>query len=64
MNTPQTITESTREIPVVASMDVLVIGGGPAGITAAAAAARTGADTMLVERYGGLGGLATGGIVP
>lgn len=51
------------EIPVVAEVDVLVIGGGPAGIAAAAAAARAGASTALVERYGFLGGNATAGLV-
>lgn len=43
--------------------DVLVCGGGPAGICAAVSAARNGADTMLVERYGYLGGMATAGLV-
>ena len=43
--------------------DVLVAGGGPAGLAAAAAAARQGAATMLVERYGFLGGMATAGLV-
>lgn len=42
---------------------VLVCGGGPAGIAAAVAAARNGADTLLVERYGFLGGMATAGLV-
>jgi hypothetical protein len=42
---------------------VLVVGGGPAGCAAATAAARLGADVVLVERYGHLGGLATGGLV-
>jgi hypothetical protein len=42
---------------------VAVIGGGPAGIAAAIAAARGGARTVLVERYGALGGLATGGLI-
>ncbi len=42
---------------------MLVVGGGSAGAAAAIAAARTGADTMLVERYGALGGLATGGLI-
>ncbi len=59
----RTIWEPSREIPVAAQADVLVIGGGPAGFTAAAAAARLGADVILVERYGCLGGLATGGLV-
>jgi hypothetical protein len=55
--------EAAREIPVFAETDVLVIGGGPAGTSAAIAAARLGADVMLVERYNHLGGLSTGGLV-
>lgn len=57
------IREPAREIPVVAEVEVLVCGGGPAGTAAAVAAGRAGARTMLVERYGCLGGLATGGLV-
>ncbi|MGD9497315.1 MAG: FAD-dependent oxidoreductase [Armatimonadota bacterium] len=59
----ETMREPARDIPVVAEVDVLVCGGGPAGTAAAVAAARAGARTMLVERYGCLGGLATGGLV-
>jgi hypothetical protein len=59
----QTITEPTREVPVYGTCDVLVVGGGPAGFAAAVAAAREGADVVLAERYGHLGGLATGGLV-
>lgn len=59
----RTIAEPSREIPVIDEVDVLVVGGGPAGIAAAVAAARAGARTTLVERYGCLGGLATGGLV-
>ncbi len=55
--------EPSREIPVLAETDVLVVGGGPAGCAAAIAAARAGADVLLVERYGYLGGLSTGGLV-
>jgi len=58
-----TIREPSREIPVVREVDVVVAGGGPAGFVAAIAAARGGAKTLLVERYGCLGGLATGGMV-
>lgn len=58
-----TIRESAQDIPVTADCDVLVAGGGPAGWAAALAAARTGARTMLVERYGYLGGMATGALV-
>jgi hypothetical protein len=43
--------------------DVVVVGGGPAGVSAAVAAARTGASVTLVERYAALGGLASGGMV-
>jgi hypothetical protein len=57
------IHEAAREVPVVDEADVLVVGGGPAGIGAALAAARGGARTILVERYGHLGGMATGGLV-
>lgn len=57
------ITEPAREIPVLAETDVLVIGGGPAGVAAAIAASRAGAETYLVERYNHLGGLWTGGLV-
>src|ERR1035437_7532728 len=55
--------EAAREIPVSAEPDVLVIGGGPAGTSAAISAGRLGADVMLVERYNHLGGLSTGGLV-
>jgi 2-polyprenyl-6-methoxyphenol hydroxylase-like FAD-dependent oxidoreductase len=57
------IVEPARQTPVVADTDVLVVGGGPAGICAAVAAARTGARVVLAERYPHLGGLASGGEV-
>jgi hypothetical protein len=57
------VTEPAREIPVVAEADVVVVGGGPAGVAAAVAAARAGASVVLVERYNHLGGLWTGGLV-
>src|SRR5882672_8576688 len=52
------ITEPGRQTPVIAETDVLVVGGGPAGQSAAIAAARAGAEVMLLERFGYLGGLA------
>lgn len=58
-----TIHVPAQEIPVVAETEVLVVGGGAAGLAAATAAARNGAQTMLSERYGYLGGLATGGLI-
>ncbi|MCD6521074.1 MAG: FAD-dependent oxidoreductase [Anaerolineae bacterium] len=59
----KTITEGPREVPVVASADVVVCGGGPGGFSAAIAAARHGAEVILIERNGFLGGLATAGLV-
>jgi hypothetical protein len=59
----KTFREPAREIPIFAETDVLVVGGGPAGTAAAIAAARLGADVLLVERYNHLGGLSTGGLV-
>ncbi len=57
------IEEPGRALPLRADCDVLDVGGVPAGIAAATAAARGRAETILVERYGGLGGLATGGLI-
>jgi hypothetical protein len=62
-NKYRTIQEPAREIQVFKEADVVVVGGGSAGVTAAVAAARNGARTILLERYGHLGGLATGGLV-
>jgi len=52
-----------REAKVVSETDVVVVGGGPAGTTAAISAARNGARVTLIERYPALGGLASGGYV-
>ena len=61
--TTKTIPEPNKSIAVVKECDVVVVGGGPGGIGAAVAAARNGADTVLIERYGHLGGMGTGGLV-
>ena len=53
----------TRSVPVMGSYDVVVCGGGPGGWVAAVAAARAGARTALVERYGFVGGMATAALV-
>ncbi len=52
-----------QRVPVVARCHVLVVGGGAAGLAAAIAARRQGAEVILVERYGYLGGLASGGLI-
>jgi 2-polyprenyl-6-methoxyphenol hydroxylase-like FAD-dependent oxidoreductase len=59
----RTVTEPARKIKVWREADVVVVGGGPGGIGSAIAAARSGAKTVLIERYGHLGGMATGGLV-
>lgn len=59
----QFIVEEKQQIPIHAQADVLVVGGGPAGLCAAVSAARNGARVILMERYGYLGGMATGGYV-
>ena len=59
----KTITEAQREVNVLSEADVIVVGGGPGGFAAAISAARNGARTILLERYGHLGGMATGGMV-
>ena len=56
---PRTITEPARQIPLYGEYEVVVLGGGPAGIAAAVAAARAGRRTLLIERYGFLGGMGT-----
>ncbi|MBP5167232.1 MAG: FAD-dependent oxidoreductase, partial [Oscillospiraceae bacterium] len=48
---------------VIRDVDVIVVGGGPGGVAAAVTAARNGAKTVLLERSGHLGGMATGGLV-
>jgi 2-polyprenyl-6-methoxyphenol hydroxylase-like FAD-dependent oxidoreductase len=57
------VIDPAAEVPVVAEVDVLVVGGGSAGVAAAIAAAREGMRTALVERQGYAGGMATGGLV-
>jgi hypothetical protein len=59
----KTYREPARDLKVCVEADVVVVGGGPGGHSAAIAAARNGAHTVLLERYGHLGGMATGGIV-
>ena len=59
------VREPARQIPVVDSADVVIIGGGPAGFAAAVGAAREGSDVLLLERLYFLGGLFTGcGVTP
>lgn len=56
---PLSLTEPARQTPVWGEYEVVVLGGGPAGIAAAVAAGRAGRKTLLIERYGFLGGMGT-----
>jgi hypothetical protein len=53
------ITEPARDTPIFGDFEIAVLGGGPAGIAAAAAAGALGRKTLLIERYGFLGGMGT-----
>jgi len=55
----KTYREPARDLPITRDVDVIVAGGGPAGLAAAIASARNGARTVLIERFGYLGGTAT-----
>ncbi|MDD4873334.1 MAG: FAD-dependent oxidoreductase, partial [Kiritimatiellae bacterium] len=57
------IFQPERELPIKCDTDVLVVGGGPAGVAAAIAARKLGVNVAIVERYGCFGGLFTGGLV-
>jgi hypothetical protein len=59
----KTYQEPAKTLPVLDEADVLVLGGGPGGIGAAVAAARNGARTILIERFGSFGGTWTAGIL-
>ena len=63
MTNRDTIAEPEGQIPIVRRADLVVVGGGPAGIAAAVAGARSGLSVVLLERYAYLGGLASGGMV-
>ncbi len=60
--THQYIDEPARKTPITGRKDVVVAGGGLAGVMAAVAAARAGANVLLAERYACLGGVATMGL--
>lgn len=55
--------EMSKDLPVARQVDVLVLGGGPAGVAAAISAAQQGADTLLIEQMGEVGGIATEGLM-
>lgn len=59
----KTYLQPEKKLPVVNEVEVLVVGGGPAGVGAAIAAARNGANTLLIEHFNCLGGIATSGLM-
>ncbi|MCX7819401.1 MAG: FAD-dependent oxidoreductase [Kiritimatiellae bacterium] len=61
--TAEGVIQPARPLPILEETDVLVVGGGAAGVAAAVAAARAGVRTALIERYGFFGGLWSGGMV-
>src|ERR1700734_1776094 len=63
MTNRDTPAEPAGQGPIVRRADLVVVGGGPAGIAAAVAGARSGLTVTLLERYAYLGGLASGGMV-
>jgi hypothetical protein len=63
MTNLDSIVEPEGRVPVVRRADLVVVGGGPAGVAAAVAGARNGLSVTLIERYAYLGGLASGGMV-
>ncbi len=63
LNQDKTVYQENNTVPVLGDFDVLVAGGGPAGIAAALSAARHGMRVLLLESYGFLGGMWTMGMV-
>jgi hypothetical protein len=59
----KTFSEPSKKIPVINETDVVIIGGGPAGLAAAIASARNGAKTILIEQFACLGGTATASLM-
>jgi len=59
----KTITEPAKKIPIMDEVDVIIAGGGLAGVAAAVAAGRNNSNTLLIERSGRLGGVATSGLM-
>lgn len=58
-----TYVEEARAIPIAYKVDVVVVGGGPAGVGAALSSARLGMKTLIVEQTGDVGGVATTGLM-
>lgn len=59
---PTLVTNSTHDLPILDQVDVVVVGGGPAGVAAATVAAESGLSVVLIEKYGFCGGSAVAGM--
>jgi thioredoxin reductase len=62
--TKRMVTLPSREVPVLAEADIVVVGGGSAGVAAAVAASRLGVSCLLIEKSSCAGGTLTNGLLP
>ncbi len=62
MHTANVYREQARDLPIIADIDIVIVGGGPSGLAAAVSAGKRGMKALIVERYGFFGGMAVAGL--